>query len=123
MDFVSAYIFLLKMRFEDNLFFDIRIDKRYESYLLPPMAVQMLIENAVKHNEISNRRPLTIRICTESDRLIVSNPVQPKLTASAGTGIGLANLAKRYTLLYKQEIQITENENFTVCIPLISNIL
>ncbi len=123
MDFVSAYIFLLKMRFEDNLFFDIRIDKRYESYLLPPMAVQMLIENAVKHNEISNRRPLTIRICTESGRLIVSNPVQPKLTASAGTGIGLANLAKRYTLLYKQEIQITENENFTVCIPLISNIL
>lgn len=119
-DFVTAYIFLLKMRFEDNLSFDIHIEKKYENYSLPPMAVQMLIENAVKHNEISNRRPLTICIFTEEAELIVSNPVQPKLTATAGTGIGLANLAKRYHLLYKREIQIVENEQFSVRIPLIN---
>lgn len=123
MDFVSAYIFLLKMRFEDNLTFDIDIDRRHELCRVPPMAVQMLIENAVKHNEISNRRPLAIRIYTEGDDLIVSNPVQPKLTAAPSTGIGLANLAKRYHLLYKREVQITENEQFTVIIPLITNAL
>lgn len=122
-DFVSAYIFLLKMRFEDNLTFDIDIDRRHEQCRVPPMAVQMLIENAVKHNEISNRRPLAIRIYTEGDELIVSNPVQSKLTATPGTGIGLANLAKRYHLLYKREVQITENERFTVTIPLITNAL
>lgn len=83
MEFVSAYIFLLKMRFEDNLSFDIRIDKQYDDHRLPPMAVQMLIENAVKHNEISDRRPLSIRVYTEGEELVVTNPVQPKLTATA----------------------------------------
>ena len=120
-EFVSAYIFLLKMRFEDNLSFDICIDNKYANYYLPPMAVQMLIENAVKHNEISDRHPLNIRIYTEEEELIVTNPVQPKLTATTGTGIGLANLAKRYHLLYKREIQISENEQFTIRIPLISS--
>lgn len=119
MDFVSAYMFLLEMRYEDNLSFDIQIDRTYENYSVPPMSVQMLIENAVKHNEISTRRPLHIGIRTEGEEVIVSNPVQPKLTASSGTGIGLANLAKRYYLLYKREIQITESENFIVRIPLI----
>lgn len=124
MDFANAYTFLLTMRFEDNLLFDIRVDRTHEGYFLPPMSVQVLIENAVKHNEISNRHPLTIRICTETDAdgmttLTVSNPLQPKLTASAGTGIGLANLAKRYRLMLHQDIQITEGTTFTVRIPLI----
>ena len=110
------------MRFEDNLSFDIGIDNKYGNYYLPPMAVQMLIENAVKHNEISDKRPLNIRIYTEGEELIVTNPVQPKLTATTGTGIGLANLAKRYYLLYKREIQISENEQFTIRIPLISSV-
>ena len=123
MRLVSAYISCLKMRFEDNLSFDIRIDRQYDNHRLPPMAVQMLIENAVKHNEISDRRPLAIHVYTEGEELVVTNPVQPKLTATAGTGVGLANLAKRYHLLYKCEIQITENEYFTVRIPLIPNAL
>ena len=120
MDFASAYIFLLKMRFENNLQFDIQINKTLENYLLPPMAVQVLIENAVKHNEISNRKPLTIHITTDNEGyLSVSNAIQPKWTATPGTGIGLANLAKRYRLLFKQDIQITEDKEFTIHIPLI----
>ena len=116
----AAYIFLLKMRFEDNLQFEIDIECNLEDYFLPPMSIQMLIENAVKHNEISNRRPLTITIVTDPEgSLSVSNPIQPKLTAATGTGIGLANLDKRYHLLFRQEIQITEDSNFTVRIPLI----
>ena len=124
MDFVSAYNFLLKMRYEDNLHFNIQIDKAYEKYFIPPMSIQVLIENAVKHNEISNRKPLTIQISTENDDTIsVSNPIQPKWTATSGTGIGLANLAKRYRLLFKQDIQITEDKNFTVRIPIIRECL
>ena len=119
MDYVSAYIFLLKMRYEDNLVFDIDVDRSYENYYLPPMAIQVLIENAVKHNEISSRHPLSIRIATgQKGEIIVSNPIQPKMTASSGTGIGLANLAKRYQLLFKQEISISDSKDFTVRIPL-----
>ena len=123
MEFVSAYIFLLKMRFEDNLSFDIVISKKYDEPGRPPLAVQILIQQAVTHNEIRDRRPLSIRVYTEGEELVVTNPVQPKLTATAGTGVGLANLAKRYHLLYKCEIQITENKYFTVRIPLIPNAL
>jgi LytS/YehU family sensor histidine kinase len=123
MEFASAYIFLLKMRFENNLQFDIQIGKSFEDYRLPPMAVQVLIENAVKHNEISDRKPLTIHISTDSEGyLSVSNDIQPKRTAASGTGIGLVNLAKRYRLLFKQDIQITEDKEFTVCIPLIDEV-
>lgn len=120
MDFVRAYLFLLKMRYEENLSFDIRIDKEMEACQLPPMSVQLLVENAVKHNEISNRRPLVIRIVAANGRLSVSNPVHHKLTSSAGTGIGLANLSKRYRLLFRQEIEVREeNQTFIVTIPLI----
>lgn len=121
MTFIDAYIYLLKMRFEENLTFDIRIDSVMEKRLLPPMALQLLIENAVKHNEISNRRPLSIALYTEGEKLIVTNRLQPKITQAAGTRIGLANLAKRYRLLFKQEIIVQEdNEFFKVTLPLIS---
>jgi len=124
MDFVTAYIFLLKMRFEDNLAFVIKIDDRLQEFRLPPISVQMLIENAVKHNEISSRNPLTIYISADADsrKLTVANKRQPKRTATTGTGIGLANLAKRYHLLFKEEIAIKdEGGEFLVQIPLIES--
>lgn len=87
---------------------------------VPPMAVQMLVENAVKHNEISNRNPLTIRIHAEGNKLCVSNRIQPKLTDNSSTCIGLANLSKRYRLLFGQDITIEENEKlFKATLPLI----
>lgn len=120
MEFVNAYNFLLKMRYEDNLEFDIRIEEEAETLQLPPMSVQLLIENAVKHNEISNRHPLVIRVCTTGKQLTVSNSIQRKKTASGGLQIGLANLAKRYSLLFKEEIEVREDNNtFIVIIPLI----
>lgn len=124
MKFISAYIFLLKMRYEDNLIFDIQVDNSLHSFCLPPMSLQILIENAVKHNEISSRHPLTIRIFTDKEQGVsVSNAIQPKLTKTSGTGIGLANLSKRYRLLFNSEIQISEDTLFTVRIPLINHSL
>lgn len=120
MQFVNAYIFLLKMRYEDNLHFLIDIDKAMDSYCLPPMSIQILLENAVKHNEISERKPLTIQIATNKDGyLSVSNTLQPKRTSSKGLGIGLANLSKRYRHLFHKEIRIVEDTHFTVYMPLI----
>ncbi|MEG0815351.1 MAG: histidine kinase [Mucinivorans sp.] len=122
MTFAQAYIYLLKMRYEDNLRFEIKIDPKYEKHLLPPMSVQLLIENAVKHNEISSRLPLTIRIeSTDQGSLMVCNAIQAKRTPSTGTGIGLSNLETRYNLLFKQSIRsVVEGDKFCVTLPLIS---
>ena len=112
MEFVQSYMYLLQVRYEENLQFDIRIH--------PELMSRMLIENAVKHNEISNRRPLTVLVKAEGDTVEVSNPLQPKRGGTAGMGIGLANLAKRYQLLYKKEVSVQEENNrFTVILPLI----
>ena len=120
MNFVHSYLYLLQMRYEDNLHFDIDIPQELLQRQVPPMAVQMLVENAVKHNEISNRNPLTIRIHAEGNGLCVSNRIQPKLTDSSSTCIGLANLSKRYRLLFGQDITIEENEKlFKATLPLI----
>lgn len=119
MHFAEAYIYLMKMRYEENLRFEIEIDEGTKGLLLPPMSVQLLIENAIKHNEISNRNPLTISIRTEGTTLLVCNRIQPKRLTPAGPGIGLDNLAKRYNLLWQTEIQIsTEEGRFSVRLPL-----
>lgn len=127
MNFVDAYIFLMKMRYEDNLQFVVEVDANLMDYRLPPLSIQTLVENAIKHNEISNRNPLTIDIramAAQGEKeacLCIDNNLQPRRTTSSGTGIGLANLSKRYELLFGKEIQITENHGrFSVCIPLIN---
>ena len=105
---------------DNQTHFDIDIPQALMQRQVPLMAVQMLVENAVKHNEISNRNPLTIRIGAEGDGLCVSNRLQPKLTDSSSTCIGLANLSKRYRLLFGRDITIEESEkNFKVTLPLI----
>lgn len=119
----NAYIYLQKMRYEDNLNFHIEIDENLKSRLLPPMSLQLLIENAIKHNLISSKKPLTIHIYTkDANWLTVSNNIQPKFNLSHidETGIGLVNLNKRYMLLFNRSIEIEKEENFfTVNIPLI----
>lgn len=120
MNFVNSYIYLMKMRYEDNLNFDIRSDLSNKNHKIPPMAIQLLIENAVKHNEISNRKPLVIHIDITDSQVTVSNRIQPKLTNDSSTQVGLNNLAKRYQLLMKRDIEVkTENNCFTVILPLI----
>ena len=119
MQFAEAYIYLMKMRYEENLRFEVDIDESMKGMLLPPMSVQLLVENAIKHNEISNRNPLTITIRTEGRTLLVENRIQPKRQAPAGPGIGLDNLAKRYLLLWQKEIGITADRGlFCVRLPL-----
>lgn len=120
MAFVQSYIYLLKMRYEDNLSFDIHSEQSASNRKLPPMSVQMLVENAVKHNEISSRKPLLISIHATAGSVTVSNRLQPKLTNDSSTQIGLDNLSRRYQLLFGRNIEVrTEDDFFIVILPLI----
>ncbi len=121
MDFTDSYMFLIKLRFDTNLVVKTYIDEKYSGYKLPPLTIQTLVENAVKHNEISRRNPLTISIhTTNNESLVVTNNLQEKVTREDGTGIGLTNLAKQFRLLLRKDISISkENNEFRVEVPLI----
>jgi LytS/YehU family sensor histidine kinase len=112
------------MRYDKNLVIQTEIDPGLLEYHLPPLTLQTLIENAVKHNEISTLKPLTITIRTMDDNnLEVRNPVQKKLTREEGIGIGLNNLTKLYQLLGEKEIQIFgDDREFRVIVPLIAQV-
>jgi len=121
MEFTQSYLFLLKMRYDTNLTVQTRITDKYFDYRLPPLTVQTLVENAVKHNEISNQYPLQINIqTTDEGSLGVMNKIQEKLTQEDGTGIGLSNLSKLFRLLGDYDIQIfNSNKEFRVVVPLL----
>jgi sensor histidine kinase YesM len=121
MEAVKSYIFLIKMRFNSNLNIEFKINDQFNHYRLPPLAIQTLLENAVKHNEISKRNPLIINITTtDNSSLIITNTIQEKLSLEPGTGIGLSNLSKQYKLLSGQDIRISKsNHEFRVVLPLL----
>lgn len=118
---VKSYLFLIKMRFGENLKIDFKLDESYRNYRLPPLVIQTLIENAVKHNEVSKRNTLIIKLTTtEKPSLVVTNTLRERITHEPGTGIGLANLSKQYQLLCGDEITISKAENeFRVEVPLL----
>lgn len=103
-EFFNAYRYLLGIRFEGKLFFDIDINDQ-PIYYLPVLSLQLLIENVIKHNMVSRSSPLTICIRIEDDSLVVSNPIRPKLgKAEPESGFGLANLARRVKILTGQSL-------------------
>jgi len=121
LEFTESYFFLLKMRYDTNLTIQTEIADKFTDYRLPPLTIQTLVENAVKHNEISKEFPLLISIqTTENGSLQVTNKIQEKLTPEDGTGIGLTNLSKLYRLLGEYDIQIFKSaQEFKVVVPLI----
>lgn len=121
LDFVDSYCQMMQIRYGDNLKIEKQIDSRYLNFQIIPISLQLLIENALKHNVVSDRHPLTIILQTTPDsHFQVSNKIIPKQDSSSGTGLGLANLAKRYQLLCDKEITITDTDNtFTVQMPLL----
>jgi len=121
MVFMDSYLYLIKLRFDTNLSIDISISEEFSSLKLPPLTVQTLVENAIKHNEISKEKPLLIHIeTTGNGTLLVWNEIQEKITEEEGTGIGLANLSKQFQLLTGGDIAISNHENrFRVEVPLI----
>jgi LytS/YehU family sensor histidine kinase len=121
MEFMESYLFLIRMRFGDNLSINTGINEDLLSLNIPPLTIQTLVENAIKHNEISKRNPLSIDILTtDNESLKIINDIHEKITGEEGTGIGLVNLSKQYQLLVNKEIIIRKEDNkFSVEVPLI----
>lgn len=119
--FTHSYCHLMQIRYGESLKFEHDIDSKYYSYFVIPLSLQVLVENAIKHNVISKNQPLLIRFfSTEDECITVSNPIQAKKEPEKREGTGLANLAERYELMWKKNIRIHNDNNiFEVSIPLI----
>ena len=117
---VQAYCSMMQIRYGDNLRFDFAVDSKYLEYKVLPLSIQGLVENAIKHNTISSRQPLTVKIHTDAgNKLCVSNAIQPKVTAEEGSGIGLANLSERYRLKWNEKVIISDDgKEFSVTLQL-----
>ena len=119
MQFAEAYCYLFKIRYADKIAFNFEVEEQYLDYKLPPISLQPLIGNAVKHNTISSKQLFKVRIFTENGYLVVANEKRPMLEQNPGTGIGLSNLNTRYQLLLNRDIEIIDNEkDFIVRLPL-----
>ena len=119
MEFISSYAFLLRIRFQGMVFFEEEVQEEVLEKRIAPMTVQLLLENAVKHNVASRQKPLTIRIFTLDNELWVVNNLQLR-ERSENTGLGLKNIRSRYTFLTDREVEILPGEDeFKVKIPLI----
>ncbi len=118
LDFIESYIFLLKIRFGDNLQFERTISDT--SHSIPPSTLQLLIENAIKHNEVSKKNPLSVSLDRQNGSLIIKNNKNPKATSEPSEMIGLANIKKRYQLLGAMPPEISDTETeFLVKLSLI----
>lgn len=118
--FIQSYTYLLQIRFDRNLSFHFRIPEDSEPLLLPPMALQILIENAIKHNEISEELPLRITILAQDDYLEVTNNLQLRLSGETGSKNGLANIRERYKFFTTRGVEIQNTGGtFLVRIPLL----
>ncbi len=121
---VEDYVFLQKTRFEDGLVVEIEVEDRV-GYVLP-LVLQLLLENAIKHNRVSTAEPLHVRIYREGNRLLVTNILRPKLsTHVSSTGIGLDNIRKRLSVFTSEQLTVHNDERegglFTVSIPILMN--
>lgn len=119
--FLRSYLYILQERYEDALHITIDIPEKYYNKYIPPLSLQLLVENALKHNTISPEQPLYIRIFTDdAPALIIENSFQPKVFVEDSTGKGLQNIKDRYELIGGKTISIQKNEqHFTVTLPLL----
>jgi two-component system, LytTR family, sensor kinase len=121
--FTHSYIELLKMRFEESLVLNVDICENHSQYFILPLTIQLLIENAVKHNEISSSHPLTISIICQGDFIVVTNNKQLRQIMPSSTKVGLHNINERYMFLVKQEVIVEDEEKtFKVKVPLVKSI-
>ena len=119
--FAKTYMNLLKMRFENSLFYDLPATAINPEAKVVPLSLQLLLENTVKHNVVSEQRPLHIRIYVEGDYLAVQNDYQKKEVLQERQGVGLQNIINRYGIITKRKVLIAQNEKtFTVKIPILT---
>lgn len=117
--FLESYIYLIQTRYRDRFSIKITIPEQWMETQIPSMSLQLLVENAVKHNEISGQKPLQVKVYVASGFLVVENMIQPRTAFVESTGQGLANINKRYKMLKQKAIIIKNTEGvFSVKLPL-----
>lgn len=119
LEFTQNYWYILKERFGDAIELEVDIESDTTQILIPPMAIQTLVENSIKHNKATNREPLKVCIKEINGFIVVANPIQKKRVMMETTGIGLKNLVERYKLLFDKEVKISSNEQFIVELPIV----
>jgi len=120
LDFVRSYMFLQQMRYGEQLKFDVGLPSYALAQYLPPLSLQVVLENAIKHNLISAEKPLHIEISINNNHLVVRNNLQPKMTGARSTQLGQENLLKRYAIIGREipEFKV-ETHHYKVSLPLI----
>jgi sensor histidine kinase YesM len=120
LDFMRSYLYLLRIRFGEALCTEIQVPDAVLGHSMPPNTLQLLVENAVKHNGLSMKRPLKISIYVDGDYLTVRNNLQPKAVEGGSSQLGLSNISQRYVLLKGKDILIKKDEqDFQVLLPII----
>ncbi|MGE5348336.1 MAG: sensor histidine kinase [Actinomycetota bacterium] len=121
LEFMRSYLLLQQMRHGNDLTWSVNLPAGMLELVMPPLSLQVVLENAIKHNIINNSKPLHIEIGGEEMMLVVSNRLQPKISASGSTGVGLKNLTRRYSLITYRLPQFTvENDHYIARLPLIN---
>ena len=119
LDFVMLYVGLIKERFGEALEVRIDVDRRWLRSRIVPSSIQILIENAVKHNIVKISEPLVIDVRVENEHLVVSNRINLKIKSGDSAGVGLENIDKQYRILFDSHIIVDDSDGFfTVKIPL-----
>ena len=119
--FAKTYMSLLKMRFEDSIVFTMPEHASNPESKVVPLSLQLLLENAVKHNMVMATKPLHIRIYEDQGSLVVENNLQPKQIVKKSTGVGLSNIMQRYNLLTNKKVNVSKEANrFAVAIPMLT---
>lgn len=120
--FVRSYIFLQQMRYGENLSIDVNIPADLLNMLLPPLSLQIVLENAIKHNVINETKPLKIEIYHDKNWLLVRNNIQAKISSTYSSGLGQKNMTKRYAMISDLLPEfIVEAKHYVVKLPLIEN--
>jgi LytS/YehU family sensor histidine kinase len=120
LDFTMMYIDLLKERFVEGMVIDMEINQAATTRYVVPCSIQLLVENATKHNIVAAESPLRITIATEGDCVVVRNNLQPRTHGQPSTHLGLANISRQYIDITRQDIEILKSETeFIVKLPIV----
>ncbi|MCL6272933.1 2TM domain-containing protein [Muricauda sp. 2012CJ35-5] len=121
LNFARTYVRLLKMRFEESIVFDIPEKSSMPDAKIVPLSLQLLLENAVKHNVVTATKPLHIKVTEDAGMLTVSNNLQEKQVVKKSSGVGLQNIKQRYGILTDRAVDISKtHSNFSVSLPMLT---
>jgi len=121
LEFTQSYAFMLQTRFGDAFSLKVKLDDNHLNRKIPPLTLQLLVENAVKHNAVGSQNPIDVVISGDEKSLVISNNKVPRRQTAPSTGIGLKNITNRYKMLSKAKIKVEDSDCFTVVLPLLKN--